>query len=136
MKLSDIKGERVFDVIAEILVPIATIAQDKDVAKLFDGSNKPKNMTPWQYFIERAKTAVPVMMRDYKSEICEIMATINGITAEEYVNGVINPDYDEDKAVEEGYDVPKYTVPPLTVPKLFADVMELMTDSEFVSFFS
>ncbi len=136
MKLSDIKGERVFDVIADVLVPVATIAQDDKVAKLFDGSNKPKKLTTWQYFVERAKIAIPVMMRDYRSEICEIMATLNDITPEEYVNGVVNPDYDEDNAGEEGYDVPQYTVPPLTVPKLFADVMELMTDSEFVSFFS
>ena len=136
MKLSDIKGERVFDVIAEVLVPVATIAQDDKVAKLFDGSGKPKKLTAWQYFVERAKIAIPVMMRDYRSEICEIMATLNDITPDEYVNGVVNPDYDEDKAGEEGYDVPQYTVPPLTVPKLFADVMELMTDSEFVSFFS
>lgn len=136
MKLSDIKGERVFDVIAEVLVPIATIAQDDDVAKLFDGSNKPKKMTTWQYFVERAKVAIPVMMRKYRGEICEIMATLNDITPEEYINGVVNPDYDEDKAGEDGYEVPKYTVLPLTVPKLFADVMELVTDSEFISFFS
>lgn len=136
MKLSEIKGERTFDVIAEIIVPIATIAQDEKVSKLFDGSGKPKNMTPWQYFIERAKVAIPVMMRNYKGEICEIMAALNEITKDEYINGVVNPDYDEEKSAEEGYDVPKYTVPPLSVPKLFADVMELLTDSEFISFFS
>ena len=136
MKLSDVKGDRTFDVIADILVPVATIAQDENVAKLFDGSNKPKKMTPWQYFVERAKVAIPVMMRDYRTEICEIMAIINDITPEEYVNGVVNPEYDEEKAGEEGYDVPEYLTPPLNVPKLLADVMELMTDSEFVSFFS
>lgn len=136
MKLSDVKGDRTFDVIADILVPVATIAQDENVAKLFDGSNKPKKMTPWQYFVERAKVAIPVMMRDYRAEICEIMAIINDITPEEYVNGVVNPEYDEEKAGEEGYDVPEYLTPPLNVPKLLADVMELMTDSEFVSFFS
>lgn len=136
LKLSEIKGERTFDVIAEIIGPVATIAQDEDVAKLFDGSGKPEKMTSWQYFIERIKTAVPVMMRKYRGEICEIMATLNDITTDEYVNGVVNPDYDEEKAGEEGYDVPKYKVPPLSVPKLFADVMELMSDSEFVSFFS
>lgn len=136
MKLSAVKGERVFDVIADIIEPITTIAQDEDAIKLFQAKDRPKDMTPWEYFIQRAKESIPVIMRSYKSEICEIMASINGITSEEYVNGVVNPDYDETKAGEEDYDVPKYNVAPLTIPKLFADVLDLVTDSEFVSFFS
>ena len=35
MKLSKIKGERVFDVIADIIDPIANIAEDKVAAALF-----------------------------------------------------------------------------------------------------
>lgn len=136
MKLSDIKGERVFDAIADIIEPVATIAADDDAMKLFDSSDKPDDMTPWQFFVQRAKVAIPVIMRKYKSEICQIMAAINGITVDEYVNGIENPDYDSEKAGEDGYDVPRYTTMPLTIPKLFGDVLDLVTDSEFVSFFS
>jgi len=111
MKLSDVKGERVFDVIADIIEPIATIAQDEEAIKLFDAKNRPEDMTPWEFFVERAKTSIPVLMKKYRSEICEIMAAINDTTKEEYVEGI-------------------------TIPKLFADVLDLVTDSEFVSFFS
>lgn len=131
MKLSEIKGERVFDVIAEVIGPIATIAADEDAAKLFDSKGRPEGKTPWEHFVERAKVAIPVLMRKYKGEICDVMAALNGITKDEYVNGVPNPDYDpEDEGSQE------YLKPPLTVPKLFADVLDLVTDSEFVSFFS
>lgn len=136
MKLSEIKEERVFDVIADIIEPVATIAQDEDAAKLFDSSDKPEEMSNWQYFVERAKKSIPVIMRKYRTEICCIMASINDITADEYVHGVRNPEYDESKAGEEGYDVPEYTVAPLTIPKLFADVLDLVTDGNFISFFS
>lgn len=136
MKLSEIKGERVFDVIADVIGPVATIAQDEDAARLFDSKDKPEDMTSWQFFVERAKVSIPAIMRNHKSEICEIMSVVNGITAEEYVNGVENPDYEPERASEEGYSVPKYKVAPLTVTKLFADLLDLVTDSEFVSFFS
>ena len=130
MKLSEIRGERVFDVIADIIEPVTVIAQDEEAVKLFDTKSRPDNMTPWEYFIDRAKVAVPVLMRKYKSEICAIMASINDVTVDEYMNGVENPDYEDDNGL------PKYKVQPLTVPKLFADVLDLVTDSEFIAFFS
>ena len=131
MKLSEVKGDRVFDVIADIIEPIATIAQDEDAIKLFASGDKPEDMTSWEYFVERAKTSIPVLMKKYKKEISEVLAALNGITVEEYVEGIPNPKYDEDPENE-----PMYEVPPLTIPKLFADVLDLVTDSEFVSFFS
>lgn len=111
MKLSAIKGERVFDVIADIIVPVATIAQDEEAAKLFDASGKPEELTAWEYFVERSKVAMPVLLRKYKGELCEIMAAVNDVTKEEYVEG-------------------------LTIQRLFSDVLDLITDSEFMSFFS
>lgn len=131
MKLSAVTGDRVFDVIADIIEPIATIAQDEDAIKLFASGDKPEDMTSWEYFVERAKTSIPVLMKKYKKEISEVLAALNGITVEEYVEGIPNPKHDEDPENE-----PLYEVPPLTIPKLFADVLDLVTDSEFVSFFS
>lgn len=111
MKLSEIKGERVFDVIADIIDPVATIAADEEAMLLFSAKDKPEDMTQWEYFVQRARKAVPVLMRRYKTELCTILATTQGVTTEEYVEG-------------------------LNVPKLFADVLDLITDSEFVTFFS
>ena len=131
MKLSAVTGDRVFDVIADIIEPIATIAQDEDAIKLFAPDDKPDGMTAWEYFVERAKKSIPVLMKKYKKEISEIMAALNGVTVEQYIDGVPNPRHEEDPENE-----PEYDVPPLTIPKLFADVLDLVTDSEFVSFFS
>lgn len=139
MKLSEIQGDRVFDVIADIIDPIATIASDEEAMKLFDSSDKPEDKTPWEYFVQRARTAVPVLMREYKNELCVILASLNGVTKDEYVNGVRNPDYDPN-ADPDDEDFEKkeseYLIWPLTVPKLFSDVLDLVTDSSFVSFFS
>ena len=130
MKLSEIKGERVFDVIADIIEPVAAIAQDEEAVKLFTAKDKPEDMTPWEYFVDRAKVAVPVLMRKYRSEICRLMASINGVTVEQYIDGIPNPKHEDDP------DAPEYEMLPLTVPKLFAVVLDLLTDSEFISFFS
>lgn len=111
MKLSDIKGDRVFDVIADIIEPVATIAQDEDAMALFNAADKPEELSGWQWFVERAKKSVPVLMKKYKNELCIILATVNDVDVDEYVEG-------------------------LSVPKLFSDVLQLVTDSEFISFFS
>lgn len=111
MKLSDIKGERVFDVIADIIEPVATIAQDEEAMALFNSADKPEELSGWEWFVERAKKSVPVLMRNYKHELCVILATINDVDVDEYVEG-------------------------LSVPKLFSNVIDLVTDSEFISFFS
>lgn len=111
MKLSEIKGDRVFDVIADIIEPVATIAQDEEAMALFDSSDKPEEMTGWEWFVERAKKAVPVLMKKYKTELSTILAVVNDEDVDEYVKN-------------------------LSVPKLFANVIDLVTDSEFISFFS
>lgn len=131
MKLSDVRGDRVFDVIADIIVPVTEIAGDERAMRLFDPSGKPDDMTPWQFFVRRAREAIPAIMRDHRDEICQIMASINGVTVDQYVNGVPNEGYDPDDPESREYEQP-----PLNVLKLFKDVLDLVTDSEFVSFFS
>lgn len=111
MKLSDIKGDRVFDVIADIIEPVATIAQDEEAMKLFNSADKPEDMGGWEWFVERAKKSIPVLMHKYKGELVKILATVNDVSEEEYVSE-------------------------LNVPKLLANVIDLVTDSEFISFFS
>ena len=45
MRLSDIKGERTLDVIAEIIEPIANIAEDEAAAELFRREKPPEGMS-------------------------------------------------------------------------------------------
>lgn len=110
MKLSDVKGERVFDVVADIIDPIVTIASDKESAKLFHRDKCPKGMEPWQFFLQKVKESLPKLIRTHKTELVAILSTIKGVSADEYVKE-------------------------MTFASLFADLTELATDAEFVSFF-
>lgn len=111
MKLSDIKGERVFDVIADIIDPIANIAQDKDVAGMFKRKVVPDGMEAREFFAERMRKGVPALLKGHKQDIIAILATIEGVTPEQYTDT-------------------------LDLAKLFTDTMELMTDDAFLDFLS
>lgn len=111
MKLSDIKGDRVLDVIADIIDPIANIAQDKDVAAMFKREAVPEGMDAHDFFAKRMCKGLPVLFKGYKADIIAIMAAIEGVTPEQYAAS-------------------------LDFPKLFTDVMELVTDNALLDFLS
>lgn len=111
MKLSDIKGDRVLDVIADIIDPIANMVQDKDVAAMFKREAVPEGMDARDFFAKRMCKGLPVLLKSHKADIIAIMAAIEGVTPEQY-------------AVS------------LDFPKLFTDVMELVTDNAFLNFLS
>lgn len=67
-KLSEIKGEESLDVLAEILVPITDIANDDEVKAGLD-----KNVAK----------CVSIALKKYKTQIIEIIATINGKSVDE-----------------------------------------------------
>lgn len=111
MKLSDIKGDRVLDVIADIIDPIANMVQDKDVAAMFERKAVPDGMEARDFFAERMRKGMPVLLKRHKADIIAIMAAIEGVTPEQYAES-------------------------LDFPKLFTDVMELVTDNAFLDFLS
>lgn len=111
MKLSDIKGDRVLDVIADIIDPIANIVQDKDVAAMFERKAVPEGMDARDFFAKRMRKGMPVLLKGHKADIIAIMAAIEGVTPEQYAAS-------------------------LDFPKLFTDVMELVTDDAFLDFLS
>lgn len=110
MKLSDIKGERVFDVIADIIDPVVNIAQDEDAAELFKPRELPEGMEPWMFFLSRVKKSLPPLLKAHRDDFVTILATIEGVPNEVYM---------ED----------------MTLSKLLSDVIGLVTDREFMSFF-
>ena len=110
MKLSDIKGERTLDVIAELIDPISNIASDKVAADLFVRRQLPKGKTPYTFVVERLKKAVPALLKGHKQDIIAIGATLEGVTPEQY-------------AAE------------LDLPKLFRDLLDLVTDKTFIELF-
>lgn len=111
MKLSDIKGDRVLDVIADIIDPIANMVQDKDVAAMFECEAVPDGMEARDFFAKRMCKGLPVLLKSHKADIIAIMAAIEGVTPEQYAAS-------------------------LDFPKLFTDVMELVTDDAFLNFLS
>lgn len=111
MKLSDIKGDRVLDVIADIIDPIANTVQDKDVAAMFKREAVPDGMEARDFFAKRMCKGLPVLLKSHKADIIAIMAAIEGVTPEQYAAS-------------------------LDFPKLFTDVMELVTDDAFLDFLS
>ena len=110
MKLSDIKGERVFDVIADIIEPVTNIAQDKEIT-LFKREATPYGMTARAFAIKKISKNAPLLLKRHKGDISTVLASIKGQTVEEYVAG-------------------------LNLATLSIDMLELLNDQEFISFFT
>ncbi len=110
MRLSDVRGERTFDVIADVIGPIANIASDKEAAELFSKKKPPEGVSPRAFLLERLKRAVPTLLRGHKSDVLDIMAAVVGVPRSEYAEG-------------------------LDLVKLLRDCVELVTDEAFVTLF-
>lgn len=110
MKFSDIKGERVFDVIADVIDPIVNIATDNVAAEIFKRKELPDGMEPWEFFLTRIKGSLPSLLKSHKDDFVTIMSTLKGVTKDEYLSG-------------------------MTLATLLSDIVELVTDPEFTSFF-
>ena len=110
MRLSDIKGDRVFDVIADIIDPIANIASDETASALFKREKLTEGMTAKAFLLERARKTVPALLKGHKSDIITVLATIEGISANDYRAS-------------------------LTIAKLMQDTVELLTDEAFGELF-
>lgn len=104
MKLIDIPGDRCVDVIADITPPILRLAEDKAVVEML---RKAEGKTP-TFMSVAAK--LPAVLKTHKEDIHVILATVNGVSVEEYVAQ-------------------------LNMVKLIRDVLDLLTDTSFADFF-
>ena len=112
MRLSEIKGERVFDVIADIIEPACNIAQDKEASEIFDRSKKrPDGVSAKDFALSRIKASMPTLLKTHKDDLVAILSTIEGVSKEEYLDG-------------------------LTMPKLIQGVFEILTDEDLLAFLS
>ena len=109
MKLSEVKGERTFDVIADLIEPIANIAADKNAKALFKREKVPEGMTSNEFFAQRMRKAAPQLLKDHKDDIIGILSTIAGKTKEEYTAT-------------------------LNLASLLSDLIELLNDQAFLGF--
>ena len=90
MRLSDIQGERVFDVIADIIDPIANIAEDEKASAMFRREKLPDGMTAKAFLIKRARKSLPALFKGHKGDIIAILSAIGGISEEQY-KSELNP---------------------------------------------
>lgn len=111
MRLSDIQGERVFDVIADIIDPIANIAEDEAASALFKREKLPKGMTAKAFMTQRVRKALPALLKGHKGDMIAVLAAIEGVNADEY-KGALN------------------------FAKLLHDAAELLTDDAFGALFT
>lgn len=111
MRLSDIRGERVLDVIADIATPVISIASDEDALAFFKSQPPEEGQTPTEAFAERMKVAAPALMKSHRDDLVTILAALDGVTVEEYVEG-------------------------MTLGSVLVDVFELLTDEAFEDFLS
>lgn len=110
MKLSDVKGERTLEVVADLIDPICNIAQDENAAALFHREKLPKGVSPKDFLLQRVKKSAPRLLKAHKSDMVAILAAIEGVTPKEYEAG-------------------------LNLVKLLSDFVDLMTDEAFGELF-
>lgn len=110
MKLSEIKGADVFDVIADCIVPITNIASDKKAMALFKKQTVPEGTDIRAVAMKRLAAGLPPLMRDHKDDLVAILAAINLVQADEYAAD-------------------------LTLGKLITDLADLISDPMFADFF-
>lgn len=111
MRLSDVKGDRTIDVIADVIDPIASIAGDEDAKELFSKKPLPEGLTPKQFLLKRVKAHLPGILKTHKEDFIAILAAIEGVSPDEYADG-------------------------LNLVKLIRDCTALLTDEVFISFFT
>lgn len=111
MRLSDIKGEAVFDVIADLVVPVANIASDDEASDLFKRKPLPTGMTVNQFMTERIKKSIPALLKKHKDDLITVLHTIAQKSREEYLET-------------------------MTLTSLINDVVDLITDDSFMQFFT
>lgn len=111
MRLSEIRGERVFDVIADIVEPACNIAQDERAARFFKREQAPEGMSAKDFALGKAKEVIPYLMREHKADVVAILASIEGVAPDAYMEG-------------------------LTMPALIKGLYEMLTDEDLLGFLS
>lgn len=84
MRLSDVKGERTFEVVADIIEPVYRIAQDEAAVEMLSPKPCPEGEDPKHFMARRLVAGVPALLRSHKGDLVAIMAAIEGEDAEEY----------------------------------------------------
>ena len=105
MRLSDLKGERAIEVIADLIAPIANIAADAENLKLFH-NKKLEGETVEEAGLRLMKEKLPILLKTHKRDILDIICAVNGSVPDD-----------------------------LSLIDIFSEATDLMNDKEFVGLF-
>lgn len=83
-KLSEIKGEKSFDILAGIIEPVTNIATDKAASELFGVRAMPEGTTLKDFIVDRVKKAVPALMKNHKRDLIKLLSLLSDMTEDEY----------------------------------------------------
>jgi hypothetical protein len=109
-KLSEIRGEAVIDVIADIIEPVINIASDPDIHDLVKPEEVPDGTDAREYAAKRLKRHVPKLIKSHRADVIAILAALQGEDAKEYGEN-------------------------LTIMRLMNDAIDVLADDELVDFF-
>lgn len=84
MRLSDIRGDRVFEVLADLVEPLCSIASDPEASALFRGGDRPEGMDRREYVLQRLRQSVPALMRNHSDDLCAVLAALEGVPVAEF----------------------------------------------------
>ena len=73
MKLSEIKGDKALEVIADIMEPISNLISDSKFKKMFENREK-----------EPIVKKIPEIIKEHKSDIYKMLAVLDGVSVEKY----------------------------------------------------
>lgn len=111
MRLSEIRGDRVFDVVADITEPLCNIATDEQAAYLFKRVAIPEGMSKEEFALSKVRKAVPYLMREHKTDLTTILAALEGVPVDEYRES-------------------------MSMASLLKGVYEILTDEDLMAFLS
>lgn len=82
MKLSDLKGERAIEVIADIIAPITNIAEDQENLQLFH-AEKLEGETDREASVRDFKQKIPNLLKTHKADVLAILCAVNNANPED-----------------------------------------------------
>ena len=100
MKLSELKGERAVEVIADLIAPIANIVDDQKNLQLFR-FEKREGETDREAGLRDFKEKIPNLLKTHKQDVLAILCAVNGANPEDMsltdiVEGVVELANDKD----------------------------------------
>lgn len=82
MRLSEVKGERCLDVLADVIGPVVNMAQDPELKRAVSGDG-PQSL--------RVAKAAPAIIKGHKDDIVAILAAVEGVDPAEYEAAMTMP---------------------------------------------